>query len=297
MPSWQNMLAELSGIRHPVDELRRKYLHALSALRDRNVIAYYSGWLNKKPAGDLSIADEDMTGFMNAVHTCDRRKGLDLILHTPGGNLSATDAIVRYLGKSFHGDIECFVPQLAMSAGTMIACACNKIYMGEHSSLGPIDPQFNGISAHGVLEEFKNAIREVSDNPRTLPIYQAVIGKYPPAFLGECRKAIALADEHVGRWLRAGMFRDLNDAAARAIIDNILAKLNNHDETKQHDRHLGIDFMKGIGLKVFRLEDDSVLQDAVLSVHHAFTMTFSQTSAAKIIESASGACFVRTQKV
>ena len=295
MPTWQEMLSELSSMASPIDTIRRKYLRALAEYRHRNVIAYYSGWLNRKPIGDLSIADGDMAGFMNAVKSCNRKEGLDLILHTPGGNVAATASIVSYLRKAFHDDIECFVPHLAMSAGTMIACACNTIHMGEHSSLGPIDPQLNGISTHGVIQEFVNAINEVSQNPLSLPIYRELIAKYPPAFLGECQKAIALADEYVGEWLRTGMFRDNPDK--EMIVRNILLKLNNHDETKQHDRHLGIDFIKSMGLNVKRLEDDGELQDRVLSVHHTYTLTFSQTDAAKIIESATGSCFVRTQKI
>jgi hypothetical protein len=54
-------------------------------------------------------------------------------------------------------NIRAIVPQIAMSAGTMIACSCREIVMGKHSSLGPVDPAFNGIPAIGVLEEIKKA--------------------------------------------------------------------------------------------------------------------------------------------
>ena len=48
-----------------------------------------------------------------------------------------------------------FVPQLAMSGGTMMACACREIYMGRQSSIGPTDPQFGGTPASGIVEEFQ----------------------------------------------------------------------------------------------------------------------------------------------
>ena len=38
---------------------------------------------------------------MMAVHKLDRTKGLDLILHTQGGSISATQSIVNYLHKMF----------------------------------------------------------------------------------------------------------------------------------------------------------------------------------------------------
>ena len=46
----------------------------------------------------------------------------------------------------------------------MIACACREILMGKHSSLGPIDPQLGGVPAHGVIEEFERAIKEIKDD-------------------------------------------------------------------------------------------------------------------------------------
>ena len=41
------------------------------------------------------------------------------------------------------------------------------------------------------------------------------------------------------------------------------------------------------------LEDDPALQDAVLSVHHAFAITLANTPAAKIIENQNGAAYVK----
>jgi ClpP class serine protease len=69
----------------------------------------------------MEITDEDKNGFMMAVHKLDRTKGLDLFLHTPGGSISSTQSIVDYLHKMFGKNIRAIVPQIAMSAGTMIA--------------------------------------------------------------------------------------------------------------------------------------------------------------------------------
>jgi membrane-bound ClpP family serine protease len=127
---------------------------------------------------------------MTTINKLDVSKGLDLILHTPGGDTAATESIVDYLWQIFQGDIRCFVPQMAMSAGTMIACSCKEIWMGKQSSLGPVDPQFGGIPAHGVLEEFTRAYNEMVNDPRTIPVWQPVIAKYGPTFIGECDKAV-----------------------------------------------------------------------------------------------------------
>ena len=160
MPNWHEIMQELNRSGSTFDVIRRRYLKMLSEYTGRNVIAYYSGWLQKPQAdaGYIAITDADKNGFMNAIHGMDRKKGLDLILHTPGGDTAATESLVDYLHSMFGNNIRAIVPQLAMSAGTMIACACKEIIMGEQSNLGPIDPQFNGMPAHAVLEEFDRII-------------------------------------------------------------------------------------------------------------------------------------------
>ena len=155
MPNWGDLLKEINQLGGPHDVLRRKYIANLSELTGRNVICYYSGWLQKPEMGNATaVNDNDKNGLMTTINGLDVSKGLDLVLHTPGGDTAATESIVDYLWQKFQGDIRCFVPQMAMSAGTMIACSCKEIWMGRQSSLGPVDPQFNGIPAHGVLEEF-----------------------------------------------------------------------------------------------------------------------------------------------
>ena len=163
MPSWNEVLTELQSCNRvdALDYVRRKYLDQLHKNTGRNIIAYYSGWLQKPRIGNADICDDDKNGLMATIHKLDRSKGLDLILHTPGGDIAATESLVDYLRKMFGKDIRAIIPQIAMSAGTMIACSCREIIMGKQSNLGPIDPQFNGIPAHGVLEEFKRALKEV----------------------------------------------------------------------------------------------------------------------------------------
>ena len=38
--------------------------------------------------------------------------------------------------------IHVFIHHMAMSGGTLMACAADEIYMGPYSSLGPTDPGF-----------------------------------------------------------------------------------------------------------------------------------------------------------
>ncbi len=291
MPNWNQLLNEIKAAGSMYDVVRRRYLSRLRELTGRNVIIYYSGWLQKKGVDGAEINNEDKNGFMTVIHELDRRKGLDLILHTPGGETAATESLVHYLRAMFGTDMRAIVPQLAMSGGTMIACACKEIIMGHQSSLGPIDPHFGGIPAHGVVEEFNRARKEISEDNSTIPIWQPIIAKYHPTFIGECEKAIAWSTEMTKEWLRTGMFAD--EQKPQRKINRILKELGDHALTKSHSRHLPIERCREMGLRVRELETEQEFQDAVLSLHHACMLTFSATPAFKIIENHRGVAFIK----
>ena len=291
MPNWNQLLDEVRAAGSMHDVIRRRYLAKVHEITRRNTILYYSGWLQKGNAPGAELNDDDKNGFMTVIHEMDRKLGLDLVLHTPGGESAATESLVDYLRSMFGTDIRAVVPQLAMSGGTMIACACKEILMGKQSSLGPIDPQLAGIPAHGVVEEFTQAKKEIKKDNSTIPVWQPIIAKYRPTFIGECEKAIDWSNEMTGEWLRTGMF--LNDDMHEEKINKIIVELGDHALTKSHARHLSIERCRDMGLKVIELEDDQKLQDAVLSVHHACMLTFSATPAFKIIENHQGVAFIK----
>lgn len=292
MPSWTELLHEANQTGGTFDVVRHKYIRRLHSLTKRNIIIYYSGWLSK---GNLqaqlgttvfSINDSDINALMATIHKLDREKGLDLILHTPGGDMLATEAIIHYLRKMFPDDIRAIVPQLAMSGGTMIALACNRIVMGKHSSLGPVDPLVGGLPAEGVISEWRRANQEVALNRSQLGLWQPIIAKYGPTLIGNCEKAVKLAEEVVSRFLKAGMFRGDSDAEEKA--SRVLNFFKSHDETLSHGRHITPEQAKDFGVVIDMLEDDQKLQDAVLNVHHLTMLTLQQTGALKIVENHQG---------
>lgn len=296
MPDWNEVLKEIQGQKpvNPIDDIRRKYLKALADKTGRNVIAYYSGWLSG-PAQNpkFIINDEDKNAFMATIHELDRTKGLDLILHTPGGDLAAAESIVDYLRRMFGTDVRAIVPQLAMSAGTMIACSCKSILMGKQSNLGPIDPQFGGIPANGVIAEFKQALKEIKKDPAATALWQTIIGKYHPSFIGSCEHSIKWSKQIVKEWLKTGMF---DGVSASAKIDNIVKGLSDSNTTYNHARHIHLETLESMGLVIEKIEEDDELQDLILTVHHAFMHTFTMTPAIKIVENHTGNAMIQLGK-
>ncbi|MHC4122903.1 MAG: SDH family Clp fold serine proteinase [Planctomycetota bacterium] len=292
MPNWNDVLKEINEHSKSLDVVRRKYLKRLHQHTGRNIIAYYSGWLQKPGFKGILLNDADKNGFMTTIHNLDKKKGLDLILHTPGGNMGATESIVDYLHSMFKRDIRAIVPQIAMSAGTMIACACKEIIMGSQSNLGPIDPQFNGIATSGVLEEFKQAKKEIKDDPSTIPLWQTIIGRYHPTFIGECDKAMQWAKDVVTQWLNEYMFSGKKNTATK--VKKIVKNLSDHSHHKSHDRHINVESCEKMGLNIMRLEEmEEKTQDLILTVHHAYMHTLSSSNAIKIIENHKGIAMVK----
>src|SRR3990172_714022 len=192
MPSWGGILREISELlprdQHALDLVRRKYIASQYAHSKRAIILYATKWTeptDNVPAHMVSIADGDIQGLMEVIHGV-KETGLDLILHSPGGSLAAADACVQYLRSKFE-HIRVFVPQAAMSAATMIACAANEIVMGKHSFLGPIDPQFimhtslgaRSIPAQAILDQFEIAKKECID-PTKLAVWLPMLQQYGP---------------------------------------------------------------------------------------------------------------------
>lgn len=255
-----------------------KYVKLLSQYTNRNVIVYSSGWLNVASDLPVGIDDKDMNGFMAMTHGLDFDKGLDLILHTPGGSVAATESIINYLYKMFDGDLRALIPQLAMSGGTMLACSCKEIVMGKQSSLGPIDPQILGVPAQAIIDEFITAKKEVKEDPSSIPLWQPIIAQYNPTLLDSCKHALTWSKEILHDSLKRNMFSDDSNPNISKIMDTLAS----HKETKAHDRHLSADKCKEIGLKVIFLEEDDKLQDYVLSIHHCAMEIFEQLNVYKI---------------
>lgn len=306
MPTWGEILSELGAVRkqgNPLeafDSVRRKYLAQLHKITGRNVIVYASKWTTPGAPPELvSINEEDVHGLMEVLHGLSGNS-LDLIVHSPGGSAESAEAMVAYLRSKFT-DIRVIIPQAAMSAATMLACAANRIVMGKHSSIGPIDPQMildtplgiQAVPAQAIIDQFKMAQEECKDPSRLGP-WLPMLGQYGPALLVECQEALNLSQELVSDWLCKHMFSGEQDAAQRAVAT--AKALTNHAVFKSHGRHLSREQARslgGKGLIVDNLEDDQRLQDAVLSVFHATIHTFNGTGAVKIVENHLGKAYVK----
>jgi hypothetical protein len=325
MPTWGSILLELQQAAQILPQLiqtgqvlpttsvfdlvRRKYLASLAQRTQRNVILYASKWTQWSPGIEpalITIAAEDVQGFMEVMHGLSP-DGLDLVIHLPGGSAEAAESLVTYIRSKFN-DVRVFVPHAAMSAATMLACSANRIVMGKHSFLGPIDPQFiiqtelgrASVAAHAIEEQFALAKKEIKNDPQLLPAWLPILRQYGPALIVQCKLARELSETLVSDWLSRYMFAKEPDRSVARQPDQsglgkeIAAKLADHSLFMSHSRFIDRAQAHRFGLVVDDLESDQGLQEDTLSVFHATSHTFNATPCVKIIENHLGKAFLKS---
>lgn len=151
---------------------------------------------------------EDSEQVLRAIRSTPKDVPIDIILHTPGGLVLASEQIARAL-KKHPARTAVFIPHYAMSGGTMIALAAGEIWMDENAVVGPIDPQLGGYPAASILKVVeekpkdklddetlimadmaRKAMRQVEDT-----VYELLRGKFPDEKARELARTLT-----EGRW-------------------------------------------------------------------------------------------------
>jgi len=299
MSSWAELLVELSRSEHPtafLDEKLHEYIGKVADITGSNVVYYASSFLQKPhlPGLYTSINHEDINGFMMVLDGFDPKQNLLLILHTPGGQAEASEAIMGYLRSEFDR-IDALVPAYAMSAGTMIVLGCDSVYMWGSSQLGPIDPQLfiedRQYSGHSIANQFEQAKQDILDDPRMVNVWALVLRAYGP-LLQEAQRAMEYGENLVVRWLRKHMFSDQDEAVAKESAKRVASYFGGASHGS-HGRRIDRNDAKRLGIKVVNLEDNPALLDAALTLYHLSTVAFEQLPATKLVLSSNGRMWIK----
>ena len=94
---------------------------------------------------------EDAQTIIAAIKSTPEDMPIDFVIHTPGGLVLAAMQIARAV-EAHKAKVTVYVPVYAMSGGTLLALAANKIVLGEFSVLGPIDPQIAGLPGASIIK-------------------------------------------------------------------------------------------------------------------------------------------------
>lgn len=136
-----------------IERRRIRLLHVMQAQRKSRVITLIHRQESYSVLGMLTrrfINIEDSEAVLRAIRLTPEDTPIDLILHTPGGLVLASEQIARAIAKH-PAKVTVFVPHYAMSGGTLIALAADEICMDENAVLGPVDPQLGSYPAASIL--------------------------------------------------------------------------------------------------------------------------------------------------
>jgi ClpP class serine protease len=192
--------AERDAALEKIQESRKSRVIALIHRQDRVSI------LGVPVASYINIDDSE--AVLRAIRLTPDDQPIDLILHTPGGLVLASEQIARALVEH-KGKVTVFIPHYAMSGGTMIALAADEIVMDPNAVLGPVDPQIGGAPAASIIKAVEQKpIERVSDTTLILADIsrkaQAQVQAFVTELLSESKQLPADKAAETGKALTEG---------------------------------------------------------------------------------------------
>lgn len=146
-----------------------------------------------------------------AIESLDaHRNRLAVILHTAGGVVEVAERMVTVM-RHHYAEVVFVVPDIAMSAGTVLVMSGDAIMMDYASCLGPIDPQVERdgklVPARSYLLQYERLIEKAKNNSLTNPEF-AILQGYDQAELHSFRMACNLSIELLVKWLSTYKLKD-----------------------------------------------------------------------------------------
>jgi hypothetical protein len=249
------------------------------------LLVYATKFLDALPPGAPNFIDlSDVDGFTDLINSIKGNKSVDILLHSPGGRPDATERIVTILRNKFE-EVHFLIPHSAYSAATMLALSGNSVVLHPSATLGPIDPQINGIPARSIKRGFEKVKEKLAkEGPESLPAYIPLIEKYTLDLLELCDDSEKLSKELVSTWLSKYMFKGEKKVATK--IKNAVDYFSDYDEHLLHSRPLSLDKIKQFDLKVEIAEEP--LQELMWEAYILLNGFFTVSSFVKLYETEHG---------
>lgn len=249
LQDWYNFITthpEIKG--NDLLSFRRQCYQDIEKYRGFPLLVYASKFIDYVPPEIPNFIDlSDVDGFTDLVNSVSKEKKIiDVLIHSPGGRPDATERIVNILRNRFE-QVNFLIPHSAYSAATMLCLSGDSIILHSSATLGPIDPQINGIPARSIKRGFDNAKENIAiEGPKSLPAYIPLIEKYTLDLLELCEDSEKLSKELVYIWLKKYMFK--NEKYKR--IQNIVNYFSNYDKHLLHSRPISLEKLTNYGLKI-----------------------------------------------
>jgi len=284
---WNDFIGKQQGGIKGTDlfELRKACYKDIETHRKHPLIVYATKFLDSLPPGAPNFIDlSDVDGFTDLINSVTESRAVDVLLHSPGGRPDATERLVAILRKKFD-EVNFLIPHSAYSAATMLALSGDSVILHRSATLGPIDPQINGIPARSIKRGFEKAKERIAkEGPESLPAYIPLIEKYSLDLLELCDDSEKLAKKLVSSWLKEFMFK--GERKTQGKIKKAVDYLSNYDEHLLHSRPLSLEKLEQFGLKIEYA--DQTLEGLLWEAYILLNGFFSITPFVKLYESVYG---------
>ena len=167
---------------------------------------------------------QDSEEIIRAIKLTDDSIPIDIILHTPGGLVLASEQVAHAL-LNHPAKVTVFIPHYAMSGGTLLALAADEIVMDENAVIGPVDPQVGNFPAASIIQAVESKpVEKVDDETLILADMS--------------RKAI----RQVEKCVEGILARKMSNAEARRLARTLSTGKWTHDYpiTCEEARELGL---------------------------------------------------------
>lgn len=265
-------------------KLRRETMLRIERVTKRPLVCYTTKTHNLPKGLPAYIADSDVSPFADLLEKISGKE-IDIFIISNGGSAEATERIVRLVRERFNS-VRFIVAANAFSAATLMCLSGDEIIMTSPGTLGPIDPQIDGVPARAILRAFENIEeRLVKEGPRALAVYMPLLAKYDLHVLELCRSAEDLSEELAVNWLSSYM---LKCAKEDQRVGAIVKAFSSFDENKSHGRSIDRQKAKALGLNIVNVEEVEGLHDLVRSLANQYVFWFNKSPFIKNFESAGG---------
>lgn len=267
----------------------------------RKLITYCAMFAN--PGGIIS--NEDAESIESMLRSCDLSKfqGLDLMVHSPGGMPEAAGDIIRVC-RTYSQSFRVIIPNMAMSAGTLLAMGSDVILMSATSKLGPIDPQMvyqtkEGAfmrAAQSFIQAFGSLVTEANSlaaSGQSITAHLHLLTKQDPSWIIECVRARNATVKLATRVLKAGMLKHKTDAEIAKVAADFLAK----GDEESHGRRITPEEAQAMGLNVEVVARDCALWKDIWELYVRTDNYTKSKGLAKYMVSEAGGLEMRVQQI
>jgi hypothetical protein len=211
-----------------------------------------------------------------------RRRRLAVVLQTSGGYIETAERIANTL-RQHYSRVSFIVPNMAMSAGTVLAMSGDEIWMSYFSTLGPIDPQMERVRpdgrkvwvpALGYLLKYDELIEKSRNKTLTSAEAAFLVQNFDAAELYSFEQARKLSIALLKQWLVKYKFKNWKKTRTRKAVvtarmrrdraEEIAAKLTDTEHWYSHSRGISMEVLiRDLKLEIEDIDAKPPIREAV----------------------------------